>query len=550
MKEYRSNKLNIPVRRAMWLALGKTEEDLVKPKIAIVNSSSNYAVCFSHLDEIARVAAKEVEAAGGLPFEIRTAAPVDFLFTGHENGFILGSRDLISYDVESAVEGMGLDGMICLASCDKTLPGQLMAAARINVPTIVIACGYQPCGTYKGEHFDIEDLFIQTGRKSVGQVTDEEMEEMIRAAIKGPGVCQGIGTANTMHIACEALGFCLPGTTPVLANSPAMWDAVKAASHRIVEMVDEDLKPRDILTPEAFANCVKTLLAVSGSLNAMKHLQAIAHAAQSDVDVFGLFDKYADDIPLLAGIRPNGDIFIDDFDAAGGTLAVMKQLETVMDGNAVNANGKTVAENLKDAVVKNDEIIRPMDRPLNTRPGMIILKGNLADAGLMKLQIDDTIKTGYFRGPAKVFANAQQVIDALNAGTIVKGDVIVIRGLGITGTPGMGGPRYSLFAVDGKGLSGDVAMITDGNASGLCNAALMVTDITPEAATGGAIGLIEDGDMITIDAAKRLLQLEVSDEVLAERRKHAPDYHKCGEQGWLKILQERAKPLTEGGVMD
>lgn len=548
MKEYRSNRYNIPVRKAMWYALGKTEEDLLKPKIAIVNSSSNYAVCFSHLDEIAKVAAQEVEKAGGLPFEVRTTAPVDFLYTGHENGYTLGSRDLISYDVEAAVEGMNLDGMICLASCDKTLPGQLMAAARCNVPTIVIACGYQPCGTYKGEHFDIEDLFIQTGRKSVGQVTDEEMEEMIRAAIKGPGVCQGIGTANTMHVACEALGFCLPGTTPVLANSEAMWDAVRAASRRIIEMVDEDLKPRDILTPAAFANCVKTVLAVSGSLNAMKHIQAVAHAAESDVDVFRMFDDFSDEIPLLTGIRPNGNHFIDDFDAAGGTLALMKQLESKLDGSAINANGKSVAENLKDAVIRNEEVIRPMDRPLNTRPGLVILRGNVCDAGLMKLQIDDTIKTGYFRGPAKVFANAAQVTEALNQDAIGKGDVIVIRGLGITGTPGMGGPRYSLFAVDGKGLSGDVAMITDGNASGLCNAALMVTDVTPEAAAGGVIGLIQDGDMITIDAANRLLQVDVSDEELAERRKTAPDYHKSGEQGWLKIIQERATPLTEGGT--
>ena len=538
MKEYRSNRYNIPVRKAMWYALGKTEEDLLKPKIAIVNSSSNYAVCFSHLDEIAKAAAQEVEKAGGLPFEVRTTAPVDFLYTGHENGYTLGSRDLISYDVEAAVEGMNLDGMICLASCDKTLPGQLMAAARCNVPTIVIACGYQPCGTYKGQHFDIEDLFIQTGRKSVGQVTDEEMEEMIRAAIKGPGVCQGIGTANTMHVACEALGFCLPGTTPVLANSPAMWEAVRAASRRIVEMVDEDLKPRDILTPAAFANCVKTVLAVSGSLNAMKHIQAVAH----------LFDEFSDEIPLLTGIRPNGDHFIDDFDAAGGTLALMKQLESKLDGGAVNVNGKTVAENLKDAAVRDEEVIRPLDRPLNTRPGLVILRGNVCEAGLMKLQIDDTIKTGYFRGPTKVFANAAQVTEALNRDAIGKGDVIVIRGLGITGTPGMGGPRYSLFAVDGKGLSGDVAMITDGNASGLCNAALMVTDVTPEAAAGGVIGLIQDGDMITIDAAKRLLQVEVSDEELAERRKTAPDYRKRGEEGWLKIIQERATPLTEGGT--
>ena len=234
MKEYRSNKFNSPIRRAMWLNVGVKEEDMTRPKIAIINSSSNMAVCFSHLDEIAKFAAEEIYKAGGLSFEMRTVAPVDFLYGGHGGGFILASRDLIANEVESAVEGPMLDGLLCLASCDKTLPGQLMAAARINIPTIVVCCGYQPCGTYKGEHFDIEDLFQQMGHYSMGKITDEEMREMSDTAIKGPGVCQGLGTANTMHIACEALGFWLPGTTPVLANSPKMWEAVSASCKRIV----------------------------------------------------------------------------------------------------------------------------------------------------------------------------------------------------------------------------------------------------------------------------------------------------------------------------
>lgn len=550
MTEYRSNKLNGPIRRAMWLNLGIKDEDMTRPKIAIVNSSSNMAVCFSHLDAIAKFAAEEIYKAGGISFEIRTVAPADFMFTGHSGGFVQASRDLITNDVEAAVEGAMLDGIICLASCDKTLPGQLMAAARMNVPTIVVACGYQPCGTYNGEHFDIEDLFQQLGHYAMGKVTDEEMEKMSAAAIKGPGVCQGIGTANTMHIACEALGFALPGTTPVLANSRKMWDAVSAACKRIVELVQQDIRPRDLLTPAAFENCVKTVLSVSGSTNCIKHLQAVALEAKTDIDIFDMFDKFADDIPLLVGIRPNGYHFIDDMEAVGGTRAVMKQLESKLNLDVMTINGKTVRENLENVVVADEDVIRPLDNAHNYRPAIVLAKGNIAQKfGVIKLQIDDHYKPSYFRGPAKVFTDAAEANRAIHDGRVVKGDVLVVVGMGITGTPGMAGPGGLIFSLDGMGLGSDVAIVTDGHASGLCNLALMVVDVTPEAAAGGNIGLIRDGDMVTIDALGRRLELEVSDEELALRRKTAPDYMKKGEEGWLKLYQQNVHPLDEGAIL-
>ena len=550
MKEYRSNKFNSPIRRAMWLNLGIKDEDMERPKIAIVNSSSNLAVCFSHLDAIAKFAAEEIYKAGGISFEIRTVAPADFMYSGHSGGFIQASRDLITNDVESSVEGAMLDGMLCLASCDKTLPGQLMAAARTNIPTIVVICGYQPCGTYKGEHFDIEDLFQQQGHYAMGKITDEEMREMSEAAIKGPGVCQGLGTANTMHVACEALGFALPGTAPVLANSPKMWEAVSASCRRIIELIDDDIKPRDLLTPGNFENCVKTILAISGSTNSMKHLQAIAKEAKKDIDVFGMFDKYADEIPLLIGIRPNGYHFIDDMEAAGGARAVMKQLTSKLQLDEMTINGKTVRENLSEAVVADSEIIRPLDNALNDRPAIVLAKGNLAtDFGVIKLQIDDSYKPNYFKGPAKVFTDQNEASNAIRDGRIVKGDVIIVAGYGLTGTPGMGGPGGLIFALDGQGLGSDVAIVTDGHASGLCNLALMVVDVTPEAAAGGAIGLVRDGDIVTIDALNRELSVDVSDEELETRRRTAPDYLKRGEEGWLKLFQERVRPINEGAVI-
>src|SRR5688572_28947934 len=330
-------------RRAQWRALGLTDEDMQKPKIAIVNSSSELSSCFSHLDGLADELKVAIRAAGGVPFEIRTAAPSDFVTSAGKRGaYILPSRDLIASDIEVAVEGALLDGMVTLASCDKTTPGQLMAAGRLNIPTIVVGCGYQPSGIYRGEHVDFEDVFLYAGHVATGAMTVDELAEMASVAVGGPGVCSGMGTANSMHIATEALGMALPGSTPVLANSDAMWATVRAAGARIVDMVWDDLKPRDILKRGAFANAVRAVLAVGGSVNCIKHLQATATEAGSGVDVYGLSETLADETPVVAGVRPVGERFIEEFEAAGGCRAVMKQLETLLDGDALTLSGRSV----------------------------------------------------------------------------------------------------------------------------------------------------------------------------------------------------------------
>src|SRR5215831_11717138 len=265
------------VRRAQWKALGLTDDDLLKPKIAVVNSSSELAICFSHLDGIAKTVKEAVRDAGGVPFEVRTAAPSDFIISaGASGGYILASRDLIVNDMEIAIEGAQLDGMICLSSCDKTPPAHLMAAGRFNIPTILVIGGYQPAGTYRGKHVDIEDVFLGSVQAAYGKLTREEVIGMSNNAIRGPGVCQGMATANSMHVVCEAIGMALPGSAPVLANSPKMFDYARRAGRRIVEMVADDLKPRDILSPGSFENAAAAVLAVSGSINCIKHLQATA----------------------------------------------------------------------------------------------------------------------------------------------------------------------------------------------------------------------------------------------------------------------------------
>src|SRR5215472_2222125 len=303
------------MRRAQWISLGLTDEDMAKPKIAIVNTSSDLASCFSHLDGIVGPLKDAIRAAGGIGFEIRTAAPSDAITSAGAAGqYILPSRDLIASDIEVAAEGAQLDGMVCLSSCDKTTPAHMMAAGRLNIPTIIVSCGYQPSGVYRGRPVDFEDIFLYAGHVAAGRMTVDELAEMSSCAVTGPGVCAGMGTANSMHLAAEALGMALPGTTPALARGEKMWQAVARAGRRIVELVAEDLRPRFLLTDRAFCNAVTAILAVSGSVNCLKHLQAIAVEAGCDVDVYRLFEELAPKVPLLTDVKPNGDTQITAFD--------------------------------------------------------------------------------------------------------------------------------------------------------------------------------------------------------------------------------------------
>ncbi|MGH3388783.1 MAG: dihydroxy-acid dehydratase [Actinomadura sp.] len=542
-------------RRAQWRALGLTDEDMAKPKIAVVNSSSNLAICYSHLDEIAVRTKEAIARAGGIGFEVRTTAPSDFIHSaGHRGGYILASRDLIVNDIEVGVEGALLDGMICLASCDKTAPGQLMAAGRLNIPTVVVACGYQPCGVFQGGHCDIEDVFLATGHYSRGRIALSELTEMSENAVKGPGVCAGMGTANSMHVACEALGMALPGSTPVLANSPRMWETVEQAGKRVVEMVWDDLKPRDILTPGAFANAVTVMLAVSGSINSVKHLQAVAAEAACDVNVYELFERLSDRVPLLAAVRPNGPHSIEEFEAAGGARAVLRRLSEhtgppLLDLDALTLTGRTVGEELTGTEPAEAEVIRPADRPFGRRPTIVLVRGSLAPAtGIVKLAVADDRELR-FTGPANVYESPEAAIEGLAAGAIRPGQVVVLRGLGPTGSPGMGMASRPVFELDGAGLTGQVAVVTDGQLSGLVNKGIVVGEVSPEAAAGGPLALVENGDTISIDVLARRVDLDVPADRLATRRERLGAVPDTDEVGWLSMYRRLVRPLPDGAVL-
>ena len=538
------------MRRAQWTALGLTPADMEKPKIAIVNSSSGLASCFSHLDGIVGPLKEAVTAAGGVAFEVRTAAPSDAITSaGRAGQYILPSRDLIASDVEVAVEGALLDGMVCLASCDKTTPGHLMAAGRLNIPTIIVGCGYQPSGTYRGEPVDFEDIFLYAGHVATGKMTVDELAEMSSCAITGPGVCAGMGTANSMHIAAEVLGMALPGSTPVLAGSPRMWQVVAAAGRRIVEMVAEDLRPRDILTPGAFRNAVTAILAISGSVNTLKHLQAVAVEAGCDTDVYGLFEELAPLVPLLAAVKPNGDRRIDEFEAAGGAVGLMRQLRPLLDLTQRTVGGGALAQAIGAGPAADEDVIHPLDRPLARHPGIVILRGSLApDGAVVKRTVaDDGVQA--FTGPAKVYRSRDEGVAAIRNGEVTPGQVLVLTGLGLRGSPGMGLTSAFIFALDGAGLGDQVAVVTDGQMSGLVNKGLSVAEVSPEGAVGGPLGLVRDGDIISFDVRSRTIELEVPAAELDRRRAEFQPVAPPAGCSWLSVYARSVRPLGQGATL-
>ena len=547
MVQLRSLAANTPGRRANWRALGLSKEDMEKPKIAVVNSSSELAICYAHLDGIAAIVKEEIRKAGGVPFEVRTAAPSDFITGAARSGsYILAGRDIIANDIEVQVEAALLDGMICLTSCDKTPPGHLMAAARLDIPTVLVIGGYQQAGEIDGEPVDVEDVWSGQVGEIFGKTPKFPVTDMAENAIMGPGVCAGMATANTMHSVVEALGMTLPGNAPVRANSPKMQDNARACARRIVEMVHQDLRPRAILTEGAFRNAVATVLAVSGSINAIKHLQATAIEAENGVDVFALWEEMSD-VPVLSPVRPTGDVRIERFEDAGGARGILKRLQSRIEPSALTCTGRTLGENIADYEVEDPDVIHPLDNPFSEGPSIAILGGSFADTAVVRLGIRDGSRPEEFEGPARVFEDTTSCMQAIEDGVIQKGDVIVSRNQGLKGGPAMGGgASLVLFALDAAGLAKTTAFVTDGQLSGLCLKGLTVAEVSPEAATGGPIGKVRDGDIIRISVANRSIDVDVPAEELESRE--GPGL-KVEGFGYLRNFREAVQPMRTGGVL-
>jgi dihydroxy-acid dehydratase len=552
MKKYRSNfepgTTRWAIRKAQWRALGISDADMEKPKIAVINSSSEMSICFSHLDEVAEIVKKGIREAGGLPFEIKTTAPSDFITgAGRSGRYLMPSRDLLVNDIEVSVEGAVLDGMVCLSSCDKTAPAHMMAAARLNIPSILVIGGYQGCGQIGDEKIDIEDVFESVGELSSGKISIKRINEMCEVAVQGPGVCAGMGTANTMHIMAEAIGMTLPGSAPIPARSDRMKQFALEAGRRIVGMVNEDLRPKQIMTPEAFSNAITVGLAVSGSINMLRHLQGVAAEGEIDVDVYKLIDELGSKVPLLCAIKPNGPGRIEDLYHAGGAVAVMKRLEPLLNCDVVTATGQTLRSNLSQISVLDESVISTLERPLSPGPSVIILNGSLAPGGsIMKLGIGGKAST--FRGRCRVFDNQEDALAALAKGEITGGQVIVLRGMGARGGPGVASASWFVAAVNGAHLGEEIAVITDGQLSGL-NRGFTIGQVMPEAADGGPIALVRDGDEVFIDVDARKVNLVISAEEFNARRAALVPFVPQERQGWLRIYQHMVQPLSEGGTL-
>ena len=536
------------VRRAQWRALGIEPSDMTKPKVAVVNSSSSLSSCYTHLDELSRIVQQAIRDAGGLPFEIRTVAPSDFVTSaGRDARYLMPSRDLIVNDIEVMVEGAMLDGMICLSSCDKTTPAHLMAAGRLNLPTILVIGGYQDWGICAGVTTDIDDVYESVGAVVAGKMSPEQLTAMADCAIGSVGVCAGLGTANTMHIVAEALGMTLPGSAPIRASGTRMRELASQAGRRIVDLVRDDLRPRQVMTAAALRNAVTVCVGVGGSVNAVRHLCAIATETQVDLDVIACFEQAGRDVPLITAIRPNGVHRISDLEAAGGARAVMAQLRQDLDVTATAVTGRPLADQL-DAVDVDDAVIRSRATPVSRRGGLAILRGTLAPDGAIVKTAGVRLPGEVFAGPALVFDAEANAIAGLGDGRVLPGMVVILRGLGPLGGPGTVFAASFAAALVGADLADKVALVTDGELSGL-NRGLVIGQVMPEAAEGGPLAYVDDGDMIVIDISAGSLNLNVDDEELARRRRTRVIKRVVPPRGWLGMYMKLVQPMASGATL-
>ncbi len=538
-------------RRAQWRSLGIAAADLTKPKVAIVNTSSELAACYAHLDEIADALKGHLRELGVLPFEIRTTAPSDFVTSaGRAGRYILPSRDLIVDDIEAAVEGAKLDAMICLSSCDKTTPAHLMAAGRLNIPAVVVPCGYQHSGLAEGREADVEEVFLLAAMAAVTGEPTDDLEELADDAILGPGVCAGMATANSMHVVAEALGMAVTGAAPVRANSERMWHSVRRSAEVLVAAIERDLRPREIITDASVRNAVRAMLAVGGSINTIKHLQAIAVESGLDIDVWEEFRTLGRSTPLLASVRPNGPWLTEQFEDAGGGATLLRELLPLLEGTALTVEGRTLAQCLEEARPGDGEIIRTITDPFGTDPAIAVLRGSLAPSGAVAKRPVPDPGPRRFTGPARIFTSREDAIAGISDGRLRPGDVAVIRGIGVSGAPGMGLTSAFIFALHARGLAHSVALVTDGQFSGLVNQGMTVGEVSPEAATPGApLGLVQDDDVIDIDLADGRIDLLVEPAELATRPPYSPPADRDSGGGMLDQYEQLVQPLGCGAVL-
>ena len=505
--------------RAMLRAVGMKEEDFKKPQIGIASSWNEITPCNMSLRRLAEKAKEGVFAAGGFPMTFNTISVSDGIAMGHEGmRASLVSREIIADSVECVMHAERLDGSVTLAGCDKSLPGMLMAAARLDLANVFVYNGSIMPGNLNGKDLTIQDVFEGVGACALGKITESELSEIEKAACPGEGACGGMFTANTMSSVAEALGMALPGSASAPAIDSRRDDDAFAAGQAVVNLIRLGITTRDIMTKKAFENAITLVMALGGSTNAILHLLAIAYEAKVDLTIDD-FNRIGDKTPHLADVKPFGRYVMNDLDKIGGVPVVMKALldAGLIHGDQLTVTGKTVAENLKDINPPDPDgkIIHSVNNPLHKTGGLVILKGSLAPEGSVIKAA--SIESPIFEGTAKVFDDEKFAMEAVTQGKIVKGDVVVIRYEGPKGGPGMREMLSVTAAIKGAGLGKDVMLITDGRFSG-ATAGFCIGHVAPEATDGGPIALARTGDKIRLDLEARKLDLLVDDAELAKRR--------------------------------
>ncbi len=504
--------------RAMLLAMGLTQEDLEKPFISLANLASDVTPCNVHLDRLTNAAKEGVREAGGVPFEFGTITISDGISMGTEGmKASLVSREVIADSIEVVTFGERMDGLITVAGCDKNMPGCMMAIARLNIPSIFIYGGTIMPGQFQGRDVNIQDVFEAVGAYAKGNMTLDELTELECNACPGEGSCAGLFTANTMSTAIEVMGLSLPGDASIPAIDPRKNDRAKESGRTLMRLLSEGIRPRDILTKKAFENAITVVVAMGGSTNAVLHLMAIAREAGVNLQLED-FDRISRNTPYITDMKPGGRYVMADLDRYGGISLVLKRLLNagLLHGDAMTITGKSLAENVSSInTVEDQPIVYNTDAPRSPTGGLAILRGNLAPEGAVIKVAGHQEKI--YEGPARVFDQEEKAFQAIQRNEIVAGDIVVIRYEGPKGGPGMREMLAVTGALIGQGLGDDVALITDGRFSGASHGP-MVGHVAPEAAVGGPIGLLEEGDLITLDIPARQLNVKLTEEQFNDRR--------------------------------
>ena len=536
--------------RSLFYAMGYTDEELNRPLIGVVCAHSEIVPGHFHLDKIAEAVKAGVRMAGGTPIEVPAIGVCDGIAMGHLGmKYSLASRELIADSTETMALAHCFDGLVLVPNCDKIVPGMVMAAVRLNLPSIVVSGGPMLAGNVAGERTSLSKMFEAVGARKAGLIDDEQLEEFERGTCPGCGSCSGMYTANSMNCLCEAIGIALPGNGTIPAVYAKRTMLAKKAGMRIMDLVQKDIKARDIINEVSVKNALACDMALGCSSNSVLHLLAIAHEAGVEMDL-NTFNEVSEKTPNLCHLAPAGPTYIQDLDAAGGVPAVMKELTKIgaLDTSALTVTGQTVAENIEKAENGDESVIRPVENPYSQTGGLAILWGNIAQDGCVVKRSAVAPEMLVHSGPARVFNDEEEAIQAIYGQRIKPGDVVVIRYEGPKGGPGMREMLNPTSALAGMKLDKEVALITDGRFSGASRGA-SIGHVCPEAAMGGNIGLLEEGDIIEIDIPNHSINAKVSDETFAERKKRYVQPEAKVQTGYLARYAKLVSGANKGAVM-